>query len=302
MRLLGATNPAAQSWMWGLNGALGVMGTLASTMIAMTVGHSTLGELVGGRTLGKALVGARVVTGDGSRPSPVAVLARNGLKALVLLIPLLAVFALLNPHAQGLGDLVARTVVVRIAADRSATPPRDRYSPRLPSGSTLSNAEVGLTARSISDATADGFAGEADRPTWPDRTVVRPLRGSQVADDQHTKREGAIAAHDDASGAVPAKDDAVDWSSWSNLWQIPAIVVSAAVILLGVRTLAEGAYRGYLTTAVVALLVVTGALAIHAIGAWLHDGWRRWQAGRVEKRAAEEQRPTEPPAPQPAPE
>jgi hypothetical protein len=38
MRLLGAANPAAQSWMWGLNGALGVMGTLASTMISMTMG------------------------------------------------------------------------------------------------------------------------------------------------------------------------------------------------------------------------------------------------------------------------
>jgi uncharacterized RDD family membrane protein YckC len=100
--------------------------TPALVMIAITVVHSTLGELFGARTLGKALVGARVVSGDGSRPPPVAILARNGLKALVLLIPLLAVFALLNPHAQGLGDLVARTVVVRSAADESASPPHDR--------------------------------------------------------------------------------------------------------------------------------------------------------------------------------
>jgi len=38
MRLLGEINPEAQSWMWGLNGALGVMGTLASVVIAMTLG------------------------------------------------------------------------------------------------------------------------------------------------------------------------------------------------------------------------------------------------------------------------
>ena len=90
--------------------------TAVLVMIAVTVGHSTLGELLVGRTLGKALVGARVVSGDGSRPAPVAIVVRNAFKALVLLIPVLAVFALLNPHAQGLGDLIARTVVVRSAA------------------------------------------------------------------------------------------------------------------------------------------------------------------------------------------
>ena len=70
-------------------------------------------ELATRRTLGKTLLGARVVARDGSRPTTVAILIRNGFKALVLLIPVLAVFALLSPHLQGVGDSVARTVVVR---------------------------------------------------------------------------------------------------------------------------------------------------------------------------------------------
>jgi uncharacterized RDD family membrane protein YckC len=51
-----------------------------------------------------------------------AVLARNLFKAIVLLVPVLAIIALLSPNAQGLGDLIARTVVVR----RADTAPKDR--------------------------------------------------------------------------------------------------------------------------------------------------------------------------------
>lgn len=84
-------------------------------MVALTVVHSTITEVLTGRTLGKLPVGARVVSRDGSRPPAVAILARNIFKTIVLLIPVLAIFALLNPHVQGLGDQVARTVVVRLA-------------------------------------------------------------------------------------------------------------------------------------------------------------------------------------------
>lgn len=92
----------------------------------ITVLHSTLAELATGRTLGKAMLGGRVVKLDGSRPAAPAILIRNAFKLLVLLIPVLAVGPLLNPNAQGLGDNVAGTVVVT-GARRSAEPgPDDR--------------------------------------------------------------------------------------------------------------------------------------------------------------------------------
>jgi uncharacterized RDD family membrane protein YckC len=88
---------------------------------AITVGHSTLAEMATGRTLGKMLLGGRVVNLDGSRPRPLAILVRNGFKFVVLLIPVLAVVALMNPNAQGFGDKLARTLVVtdaRCGAER----------------------------------------------------------------------------------------------------------------------------------------------------------------------------------------
>jgi len=95
-------------------------------MIGLTVLHSTLTELIAGCTLGKKLVRAKVVTADGARPSARAILARNALKVIVLLIPVLAVFAVLTPHLQGLGDQVARTVIVRERTEDEGEPPNDR--------------------------------------------------------------------------------------------------------------------------------------------------------------------------------
>ena len=81
-------------------------------MAGLTVLHSTVSELSRGTTLGKALVGARVVTAEGQRPRVGQTLLRNGLKCLILVVPPLAIFALINPHLQGLPDMAAGTVVV----------------------------------------------------------------------------------------------------------------------------------------------------------------------------------------------
>jgi uncharacterized RDD family membrane protein YckC len=89
-------------------------------MAGVTVLHSTITELLTGRSLGKGLVGARVVAANGGRPDPRQVLVRNLFKAATLFLPPLAVVALLNPQAQGLGDLVARTVV---AGELAPQPP-----------------------------------------------------------------------------------------------------------------------------------------------------------------------------------
>ena len=81
-------------------------------LIGITMMHCTFGEIVAARSVGKALLGARVVTAHGVRPTLGSILVRNAFKIIVLLIPVLAVFALLNHHLQGLGDLMARTLVV----------------------------------------------------------------------------------------------------------------------------------------------------------------------------------------------
>ncbi len=81
-------------------------------LIGITIMHCTLGEIVAARSLGKALLGARVVAAQGVRPALGSILVRNAFKIIVLLLPVLAVIGLLNHHLQGLGDLMARTLVV----------------------------------------------------------------------------------------------------------------------------------------------------------------------------------------------
>lgn len=93
---------------------------------AITIFHSTLAELATGTTAGKWLMRGRVVGLDGSPPRAAAILIRNGFKLLVLLIPVLAVAPLLNPNAQGLGDTVARTVVVSVVRRGAGGEPDDR--------------------------------------------------------------------------------------------------------------------------------------------------------------------------------
>ena len=61
---------------------------------------------------------------------------------------------------------------------------------------------------------------------------ARPVRGSQVADGRPRERESSADRSEEPVDA-PVDESAVDWSSWSNLWQIPAIALSGVVIVLG---------------------------------------------------------------------
>ncbi|MDY7107176.1 MAG: RDD family protein [Planctomycetota bacterium] len=94
-------------------------------MISVTILHSVVGELIWRRTIGKAMVGARLWPIDG-RPLPAGrILLRNLLKLLILLIPPLAILALMDPNLQGLNDLVGRTIVVR-PREETEEEPNDR--------------------------------------------------------------------------------------------------------------------------------------------------------------------------------
>jgi uncharacterized RDD family membrane protein YckC len=83
-------------------------------VIAIFVTHTTLTELVLGRSLGKIIIGLRTTTLTGTRPRAWQLLVRGLLKSLDLLPGawLLLMLPVIAPHRQRLGDLVGRTVVV----------------------------------------------------------------------------------------------------------------------------------------------------------------------------------------------
>ena len=93
--------------------------TIVATMVAY-LGYCILMELQHGATIGKMLLGLRVVGDGGVRPHLRGVLLRNLVKVLILiswLAPLMLV-VLFNRNRQRLGDMMGRTVVVdaRLAA------------------------------------------------------------------------------------------------------------------------------------------------------------------------------------------
>ena len=121
----------------------GVPTYLAYAGIAAAVAYLVYGcalELRFGATLGKMLVGLRVVGNEGSRPSARGVVLRNLLKMLELRWLLLLLWPLLNRFRLRLGDVLARTIVVEL--NPHAPPPgqdettqaddEDRHSPSGP--------------------------------------------------------------------------------------------------------------------------------------------------------------------------
>lgn len=77
-------------------------------------------EAIWGRSIGKRVTGLSVVRQDGSRAGAWRCLLRSLLKFLVLCMPLLGVFHLLNPQKRGLPDLLSATTVVREAPTAEA--------------------------------------------------------------------------------------------------------------------------------------------------------------------------------------
>ncbi len=78
--------------------------------------HTLLSEMFTGTTLGKRLLGLRVVTNDGEPINLWQALLRNLVKPVELMAWPLLLFILLNPGRQRMGDLAARTTVARKAA------------------------------------------------------------------------------------------------------------------------------------------------------------------------------------------
>ncbi len=79
--------------------------------------YALASELLAQRTLGKALLGMRVLSERGAPAAPLAIVARNVLRFLELQPPMwvLGFLVLLSRNRQRVGDIFARTIVVRRA-------------------------------------------------------------------------------------------------------------------------------------------------------------------------------------------
>ena len=85
--------------------------------------HTGISEAVMGQSLGKRLLRVRVVDAEGHHPAAWRIALRGVLKTIDLLLWIALIVAILTPARQRLGDLAARTVVVR--ADEPARDDND---------------------------------------------------------------------------------------------------------------------------------------------------------------------------------
>lgn len=86
--------------------------------------HTMACELLWGWSIGKRLLGLRVLMIDATRPTPRAIILRNLMRVLdVVMLFLPVMIMILSPLRQRIGDIVAETVVTR---DDGKTPPTGR--------------------------------------------------------------------------------------------------------------------------------------------------------------------------------
>ncbi len=85
--------------------------------------HTMVLELLTGRSLGKMVCGLRVVTLDGQKPGPGAIILRNVLRFVDLVMFFTLFMILYSPLRQRVGDIAAGTVVVR--SNRANIEPAD---------------------------------------------------------------------------------------------------------------------------------------------------------------------------------
>ncbi|MEX2670473.1 MAG: RDD family protein [Phycisphaeraceae bacterium] len=100
----------------------------AITAICLHALHTLLAELFTGRSLGKWIMGCRVVNLTGEPPHAGQIVGRNFFKILEMAVPwllLLPILPSLLPYQQRLGDLIGRTLVV-VDVPESEQPPAEK--------------------------------------------------------------------------------------------------------------------------------------------------------------------------------
>lgn len=127
---------AATALLWGalpegLGGWLGAI--VAWTVFLLYWGYFVVSEQVlGGQTLGKRLLGLRVVAQDGTDVGPLASVVRNLLRVIDIVPGTYGIGVaamLLSPRAQRLGDMAAGTLVVRERSGQMEASQEDRIWP-----------------------------------------------------------------------------------------------------------------------------------------------------------------------------
>lgn len=93
----------------------------SSAAIGVTVVWCLAWEIPLGRTPGKMLVGGRIAAVEGGRPGPWRTVVRNLFKGVLLYAPVLAIFTMLSPFGQGIGETLSRTLV--LGPPREWSPP-----------------------------------------------------------------------------------------------------------------------------------------------------------------------------------
>lgn len=120
---------ASQLIGWGLSPVLAALVVFVLTLLVWPIGTEILWR---GRSVGKAILGLRVISADGSPVQPRQSVVR-GLLALIdiyLSLGFLAVIsAMFSPVSQRLGDMAASTVVIRERRNESGWSPVVFYPP-----------------------------------------------------------------------------------------------------------------------------------------------------------------------------
>gem|GEM_PF-3220426 len=75
--------------------------------------HVIVGEALVGRSIGKAIMGIQVVDITGKPATPLAILIRNLIRIPEMITVFLLIFMFVSEERQRLGDLIARTIVVK---------------------------------------------------------------------------------------------------------------------------------------------------------------------------------------------
>lgn len=179
---------ALTAWALGTDSAgsglpeLRVLGWWAASVGSYTT-YSLIMELLTRRTVGKLLLGTRPLSESGDRPTRRQVLTRNLLRLVELLPPMWALgfLAVLTRNRQRLGDIFARTVVVR-AAKRSGgeKTPDPGGTPEPPAPPDDSPAEPPEQARDDDPSgrcsALAGHQAECVKPSSRPHAALRPAR------------------------------------------------------------------------------------------------------------------------------
>lgn len=87
--------------------------TLPAFILVLITGlHSGITEIIFGASLGKAILGGKVVALDNANASKLQRGLRGAGKIVILILPLLSLLVILDPLSRGLPELITRTIVV----------------------------------------------------------------------------------------------------------------------------------------------------------------------------------------------